>query len=309
MSASAANDAPPTAPRPTLPERAPTRASRRPATSRPTRIVTVRGDDARGPRRPRRRRGAARDPRRRSRPGPGRGRRHDADARATRRELAVGFLRTEGLIDGPEVVSATETAIRRRSTSRTTRSSSASRARSTHRASPSAISSRPRRAGSAARPRSTRSPSAASPIPPGPVVPAFGRSSRCRTCCARPSAPSTQTGGLHAAALFTPARRARRPPRGRRAAQRARQGHRRRRCSPARCRSDDRIAHGLAAGSASRSSRRPRSPASRSCAAVSAPSDLADRDRGAARRHRSSASCAATASTSTATTTDRPATT
>ncbi len=46
-----------------------------------TRIVAVRGAELEIPRRPRRRRGAARDPGGRTRPGAGRGRGHDADAR------------------------------------------------------------------------------------------------------------------------------------------------------------------------------------------------------------------------------------
>ena len=63
-------------------------------------IVSVHGVDARGPRRPRRRGGATRDPRGRPEAAAGRGGDHDADARATRPSWPSGFLRTEGLIDG-----------------------------------------------------------------------------------------------------------------------------------------------------------------------------------------------------------------
>ena len=54
-----------------------------------------------------------------------------------------------------------------------------------------------------------------------------GRSPRrCRTVCASASACSTETGGLHAAGLFTRDRSVRRVRGGRRPAQRRRQGHR-----------------------------------------------------------------------------------
>ena len=70
------------------------RPDRRPDPARPARDQPAdRGGPrriARGPRRPRRRRGAARDPGGRPAPGPGRGRGHDADARATRRSWRSG---------------------------------------------------------------------------------------------------------------------------------------------------------------------------------------------------------------------------
>ena len=145
---------------------------------------------ARGPRRPGRRRGAARDPRGRPAPGPGRGRGHDADP--GQRGRAGGRLPPDGgPARRPGGAGHERRRPGRRSASPTTRSSSACRGRSTIRRSPSAISSPPRRAASAARPRSTRSHC-------GPTRCRTGRSSRarssspCRTCCARPSAPSTR---------------------------------------------------------------------------------------------------------------------
>ena len=72
-----------------------------------------------------------------------------------------------------------------------------------HRSSPSGTSSPRPRAGSAARPRSTRSPSASDPIPDGPVI-------RREVLLALPDLLRAaqrafdETGGLHAAGLFTP---------------------------------------------------------------------------------------------------------
>ena len=64
--------------------------------------------------------------------------------------------------------------------------------------------SRTRRAASAARPRSTRSRCAARRSAPGPTVAASVLGALPERARARASACSTQTGGLHAAARFTP---------------------------------------------------------------------------------------------------------
>ena len=119
-------------------------------------------------------------------------------------ELAVGFLRTEGLIDGPEVVG-----------DRARRPGHAQPAGRHDRRAPvpavrrlgrraSATSSRPRRAGSAARPRSTRSRCAAEPLPEGPIV-ARSVILALPDMLRAAQRAFDETGGLHAAALFTPA--------------------------------------------------------------------------------------------------------
>ena len=79
------------------------------------------------------------------------------------------------------------------------------RGRSTRRGSPSATSSRRRRAGSAARRRSTRSPSASDADPGRPGRAAHGRSSPCRTSSGPPSARSTRPAGSTRRACSRPA--------------------------------------------------------------------------------------------------------
>ena len=156
-----------------------------------TRIVAVRGDGARGSRRSRRRRGAARDPGCRAEPGAGGRGRDDADARL--RGRARGRLpahrgphRGPGGAPGRDRRSGDDEPAGRHG------ASFACRAPSMPRASPSAISSPRRRAGSAARPRSTRSPSVPSRSRPAHRSSPARRSWPCRTRCALPSARSTR---------------------------------------------------------------------------------------------------------------------
>jgi FdhD protein len=116
-------------------------------------------------------------------------------------ELAAGFLKTEGLINGSEILRF-ETGDPTEMNQPDDGSRSASPGRSTPASSPSGTSSRRRRAGSAARRRSTRSPSA--PTHPGrPDRPPRGAARAAGPAPCRP-AGVRRDGGLHASGLFTP---------------------------------------------------------------------------------------------------------
>ena len=123
-------------------------------------------------------------------------------------ELAVGFLRTEGLIDGPRRRRTSSSATRRRSPSPTTGRSCASRARSTRRSSRSATSSRRRPAGSAARRRideiAVRCDAAARRAGWSPREVILSLPDRLRAA----QRAFESTGGLHASGLFDAGRRA-----------------------------------------------------------------------------------------------------
>ena len=209
-----------------------------------------------------RRRGAARDPGRRARPGAGRGRGHDADA-GFRGELAVGFLRTEGLIGDDDVDGGRVRRCGARSPSPTTRSSSGSARRST----PSVVAERhfvaTASCGICGKASLDEIAVRCDPIPAG-----AGRRPRRGPGPARALREAQRvfeaTGGLHAAGLFEPDGRlvAVREDVGRHNALDKLVGWAvlggRMPLKDASCSS--------AAGSASRSSRRRRSPGSRSCA-------------------------------------------
>ncbi len=118
-------------------------------------------------------------------------------------ELAIGFLRTEGLLDGQEVLGTAGGDPGSLSQPDDTIVVRLSARRSTTRRWPSATSSRPRRAGSAARPRSTRWPCAATRYRRGPVVPRAVVLALPDLLRAAQRA-FDETGGLHAAGLFSP---------------------------------------------------------------------------------------------------------
>ena len=120
-------------------------------------------------------------------------------------------------------------------------------------------------AASAARPRSTRSSSAARRSAAGPVVARSVVRDAARPACAPRSRCSTRPAVCTPPALFTADGDLVARARGRRPPQRARQAHRRTRCSSGSCRSPTTCCS-CRAGSASRSCRRPRWPGSRSCA-------------------------------------------
>ena len=178
-------------------------------------------------------------------------------------ELAVGFLRTEGLLDGQEVLGTAGRRPRRAEPARRhdRRAAVPSVRRLEGRRAPlrrhrvvrdlrQGVDRRGRRALRSAAGRAGRRP-LGHPRAAGPAARRPGGLRRDRRAARRRP--------------VQPERRARRDPRGRRPPQRARQARRARRSSPGRCRSTTGSCWSRG-GSASRSSRRPRSPGSRSSA-------------------------------------------
>ena len=165
-------------------------------------MIAVRGGHGRGPRGPAVGRGAARDPRLRAR----------ARTRSTSRsrcarpghedELAVGFLRTEGLIDDATEIAgitrgdpATHAQPDDEVTVHLARPFDASRVAERHFVATASC-------GICGKASLDEVEVRCDPIPPGPVVDAGDRCSPSRTALREAQAVFEATGGLHAAGLF-----------------------------------------------------------------------------------------------------------
>ena len=179
-------------------------------------------------------------------------------------ELAVGFLRSEGLIRGDETIATSGGDPAHAQPARRHDRRPPVASRSTTRWSPQRHFVATASCGICGKASIDEVAVRCDPIPAGPVVPAGGHPRPARPDARRPARVRRDRRPACGRAVH-PARRARRHPRGRRPPQRARQGHRvagagRRPAAPP---ADP---DGLRAGSASRSSRRRPSPGSRSSA-------------------------------------------